>query len=180
MTEVMNVGEHCDSPPMLKRHAAIHVAQLLIGCGYGMYIAALLSPAIEVSETIGALGDWQETFVGYQCLATTLNPLNWIFAPLLPFYLLANLLILGSLFSLKTRPSARSVLGNSLLTCAVVCLTSPWCYGGIQRVDVGCYLWIASFVVMGVGFIFSSAPRHFHDLPAYELGRYVAKVKSDF
>jgi hypothetical protein len=115
-----------------------------IVCGWGAYLAALFSPAIEIYE---------ETLSGAWCFCYTLNPFYWVFAPLMPAYLIANFLLLASPFFLNFRRTTQRRMGTWMIVGFLVSLTSPWCaWGGwIRHVHFGCFLWMGSFALTGTG-----------------------------
>lgn len=127
----------------------------LIICGWCAYIIALASPAVEFGEIILDYNSW-ETKSGLQCFLDTLLPLNWIWAPLLFVYLLANLSILASPIVLAFSSRTCRAFGSVLLVFLLVTVTAPWCHPGIKGIYFGCIFWISSFFLTGMGFLFVS------------------------
>jgi hypothetical protein len=125
----------------------------LILCGWCAYLFALASPAIEIGELVIADGYWGETMSGYRCFTFTLDPANWLFAPLLLLYLCANVLMLMSPLMLWARVGIQKLFGVCLLISFFVALTAPYCYAGIRSSLVGCFAWMASFAATGLGFV---------------------------
>jgi hypothetical protein len=129
----------------------------LIVAGWCLYLAALLLPAIEIGELVIADSYWHEVMPGYRCFACTINPLNWVFAPVLLPYLLVNGLMLVSPLFLRARRSVQRVFGVWLLGGFLLTLLAPWSYGGIRAAYAGCFAWMASFAILSAGFIWRSS-----------------------
>jgi hypothetical protein len=101
--------------------------------GWVAYVVALTCPAIEFSAPGLDMGPWHETKFGVICLADTMNPFNWIFAPPLPVYLVGNLVMLACPLIVGCWPPARAAWGVLLLV-AFLYVSAPRCVRRKSRV----------------------------------------------
>jgi hypothetical protein len=126
-----------------------------VSCGWLLFIAALACPALDVTGGLDYF--FTERKIGVTCLRDTFVPFNWIFAPPLFFYMIANLLMFASLgvVAVDCRPIRRN-LGYMLLMCYPMTLTAPWCASDVTKALLGCWLWMLSFPAAGLGMVFIS------------------------
>jgi hypothetical protein len=127
---------------------------MLVFCGWACYLAALICPALRIVN-FGSADDVS----GAGCLALAAIPPGWFFAPLLLVYSLANFVMFGTLFVVLARQHIHNFGRRFMFASFVVSLTAPWCSGDILRVLPGCYLWMASFGFVAVGFHLLPLPR---------------------
>jgi hypothetical protein len=123
---------------------------VLIVCGWLCYLASLGCPAAHSGWDV--LGPSMGNLNGFGCLLMTLAPPNWLAAPLLFFYGLANLLMIGSAFMVRSTPDTRCLTGVFMFLSFLISLSAPWCDREI-KVFAGCVLWQASFLAVGLGFM---------------------------
>ena len=128
----------------------------LLVCGWSSFLFALGCPALVVNKTVLDYGGGSESMIGLACLCNTFIPLNWLFAPSLFFYMVSNLLMFASPVIVVARGPIRKSLGCVLLLCFPVTLSAPWCASEVTAVLAGCFLWMSSFLTVGLGLVLVS------------------------
>jgi hypothetical protein len=131
------------------------VGWALILCGWSCYLIALACPAVDLAA-MELDGFGSETKLGTTCWCDTFNPGLWLFAPLLFFYAVANMLMITSLFLIAASPVSRRKGSWFILFSFGFTLTAPWCAGEAKGILVGCVFWILSFLWVGLGFFLLS------------------------
>lgn len=119
--------------------------------GWLCFVAALLCPAIDYRPEITLdLGSVSQMKRGWECWIEALNPVGWIVAPLTLIYVIANCAMLLSFVAVLPSPSSRPVFATILMPIALVNLTAPF-LPGVDRIHIGCILWIVSFFSVAIG-----------------------------
>jgi hypothetical protein len=122
------------------------IAWGMVVVGWACHTLALVTPAIDCVDVGGGPKSgawcWFETFTG-----------DWLFAPILPIYALANIVFLASLPTAAGSADSRCIGGSFILFWFLLALAAPWCIPRVTGVYIGCVLWQVSYLLVGVGLI---------------------------
>lgn len=138
------------------------LSSVLLGVGWVMYAASLLSPAVAVVAPRPGNSFFDVGTIGFLCLVVSfglalVSPLSFACA-------LSNILMLASLALpawAERVPRRASVLFFSA-TCAASCLGL---FGDFHALLAGYWLWLGSFITVGVAFLVRPAHPERGDKP---------------